>query len=79
MRWQPGVTIRDMEKEFIYDALKHFGGNKVAAAAALGISVRTIDNKLARYEGREAPVETKDAKPDQGKSFRFRQNRRANS
>jgi two-component system response regulator FlrC len=41
--------IRDMEKEMILRTLKEVGGNKARAAAILGVTVRTIRNKLNEY------------------------------
>jgi two-component system response regulator FlrC len=38
-----------MEKELILRTLKEVGGNKAKAAAILGVTVRTIRNKLAEY------------------------------
>ena len=47
--WQPGVTLADMEKKIILKAFECFQGNKTKTASALGIAVRTLDNKLALY------------------------------
>lgn len=41
--------IRDMEKELILQTLKDVNGNKTQAAKILGVSVRTIRNKLNEY------------------------------
>ncbi|NTU42072.1 MAG: sigma-54-dependent Fis family transcriptional regulator [Nitrospirales bacterium] len=41
--------IREMEKELIMKTLKEMNGNKTKAAKALGVSVRTIRNKLNEY------------------------------
>jgi DNA-binding NtrC family response regulator len=42
--------IRDMEKELILRTLKEVGGNKAKAASILGVTVRTIRNKLNEYK-----------------------------
>lgn len=42
-------TIYELERDHILSALEEFKGNKTRTAAALGISVRTIDNKLEQY------------------------------
>lgn len=47
--WQPGMTLAELEKRTILQALRVYGGNQTATADALGISVRTIANKLATY------------------------------
>lgn len=44
-----GGTIEDMEREMIRQALIKFTGNRTHAANALGISVRTLRNKLRLY------------------------------
>ncbi|MBI5575978.1 MAG: sigma-54-dependent Fis family transcriptional regulator [Deltaproteobacteria bacterium] len=41
--------IRDMEKEMILRTLKEVDGNKARAAELLGVTVRTIRNKLNEY------------------------------
>ncbi|MCK9362241.1 MAG: sigma-54 dependent transcriptional regulator [Syntrophales bacterium] len=42
-------TISDMEKKLIFDTLKAVAGNKSEAAKILGVSIRTIRNKLHEY------------------------------
>ena len=42
-------TIEDMEREMILRALKETNNNQQLAAQKLGISARTIRNKLKRY------------------------------
>ncbi len=46
--------IREMEKEMIFKTLKDVNGNKTKAARILGVSVRTIRNKLQEYDGETA-------------------------
>ncbi len=43
-------SIKEMEKELIVQTLKEVGGNKTKAARKLGVSVRTIRNKLNEYK-----------------------------
>ncbi len=52
----PGMTVDDMERKLIDLTLAHTGGNKTKAAAMLGISVKTLHNKLkaAGIEAAEA-------------------------
>jgi two-component system NtrC family response regulator len=46
-RSRPGpVTLRDMEMQAIYDALERHDGNKPSAANELGVSLKTLYNKL---------------------------------
>jgi DNA-binding NtrC family response regulator len=53
------VPLREMEKQLIFRALKDHQGNRTHAAEILGISVRTLRNKLNEYrndpEGVVAP------------------------
>lgn len=43
------MTIHELEKRYILKALLHFGGNKTQAANALGITIKTLYNKLHEY------------------------------
>ncbi|PKN33656.1 MAG: sigma-54-dependent Fis family transcriptional regulator [Deltaproteobacteria bacterium HGW-Deltaproteobacteria-19] len=46
----PGMTLRDAEKAMIFKTLKEVNGNRTTASKILGISVRTMRNKLHEYE-----------------------------
>lgn len=48
--WSPGVTLDAIEKQVILKAFRFYRGNKTATAQALGIAIRTLDNKLEKYE-----------------------------
>jgi PAS domain S-box-containing protein len=43
-----GTSLEEIEKQVIIETLKHYKGNKQAAAKALGIAARTIYRKLDR-------------------------------
>lgn len=43
------LTLREMEKELILRRLNRTGGNRTRAAEMLGISVRTLRNKINQY------------------------------
>jgi DNA-binding NtrC family response regulator len=45
----PVKTLKDVEKTLICDTLNQMGGNKTKAAKQLGISVRTLWNKVNEY------------------------------
>jgi DNA-binding NtrC family response regulator len=44
-----GQTIADVERHLILDTLVHCLGNRTHAARILGISIRTLRNKLNEY------------------------------
>lgn len=54
---QVGQTVAGMERKLIIDTLKHTLGNRTTAANILGISIRTLRNKLKQYqdEGFDVP------------------------
>ena len=52
-----GRTVEDVEKELILDTLSHCLGNRTQAAQVLGISIRTLRNKLKIYN-EEGPRKT---------------------
>jgi two-component system, NtrC family, response regulator HydG len=46
---QPGITIREMEKELIIKTLEDNEGNRTRSARILGITRRTLQHKLKEY------------------------------
>ena len=53
-----GRTVADVERDLIIDTLYHCLGNRTHAANILGISIRTLRNKLKQYseEGVRVPL-----------------------
>ncbi len=49
------VTLREMEQHLIFQALDETSGNRTHAAKLLGISVRTLRNKLHEYRQTVGP------------------------
>jgi DNA-binding NtrC family response regulator len=49
----PGMTVDKAEQELIRITLQHTGGNKTRAAEMLGISLKTLHNKLHRQHEEE--------------------------
>jgi two-component system, NtrC family, response regulator AtoC len=47
---QPGMTLKDLEREAIRRALQQSGGHRTQAAQSLGISTRTLQRKLKEYQ-----------------------------
>jgi two-component system, NtrC family, response regulator AtoC len=61
-----GMTYAEMETHMLLKTLAHYGGDKRATAAALGVSTRTIQNQLARLkhvDGRHADPAGTSARP----------------
>jgi DNA-binding NtrC family response regulator len=51
------LKLDELEKNAIRVALKQTGGNRTQAAAALGISIRTLRNKLQEYREAGDPID----------------------
>jgi two-component system, response regulator FlrC len=51
-----GRTVAEVERELILETLKHCLGNRTHAANILGISIRTLRNKLNEYAGDGVPI-----------------------
>ena len=52
-----GMTVAEVERDLILNTLDHCIGNRTHAANILGISIRTLRNKLKQYgdEGVDIP------------------------
>jgi two-component system response regulator FlrC len=48
-RIQAGMTVKEMERRLIFTTLKRVNDNRTHAAELLGISIRTLRNKLREY------------------------------
>jgi len=57
VRLPVGTTVGEAEKALIMLTLKHTKNNKTRAAEILGISLKTLFNKLKEYGAQEAAVE----------------------
>ncbi len=53
-----GATVGEVERELVLQTLARCGGNRTRAARVLGVSVRTLRNKIRQYtaEGIDVPV-----------------------
>lgn len=50
-----GTTLSEVERSLIFATLEHFDGHKERTAAALGVSLKTLYNRLKEYGGEGAP------------------------
>jgi two-component system, response regulator FlrC len=51
-----GRTVAEVERDLILETLKHCLGNRTHAAKILGVSIRTLRNKLNEYAGAGVPI-----------------------
>jgi len=49
VRFRVGMTFDDIEREMLLKTLAYYNNNKRSAARALGITTKTIYNRLLRY------------------------------
>ena len=49
--WLIGSSLRDVERDMVLETLSHTRGNRTEAARLLGVSVRTLRNKIVEYSG----------------------------
>ena len=57
----PGMTVDEAEQKLIIATLDSAGGNKTRAAEMLGISLKTLHNKLNRFKSAEFGVRNSEA------------------
>jgi len=55
------MSLGDLERQHIERVLRHFGGNKTQAAKSLGITPKTLYNKLQTYRSADVPANTRKA------------------
>ena len=53
-----GATVGEVERELVLQTLARCAGNRTRAARVLGVSVRTLRNKIRQYtaDGIDVPV-----------------------
>ena len=57
LRFSIGTSLAAMERETIFATLEHCNGNKRRAAEVLGVSLKTLYNRLAEYSAASAEAE----------------------
>ncbi len=62
-----GMTVKEMEHKLIGQTLKHVNQNRTYAASMLGISIRTLRNKLKEYMDLETPIAGQGRENDDGR------------
>lgn len=49
LSYDPSLTLNDIQKVYVLQSLQHFKGNKTKVAKALGVTIKTLYNKLHEY------------------------------
>jgi DNA-binding NtrC family response regulator len=50
-RWLVGSPISAVERDLVLETLTHTHGNRTASARLLGVSIRTLRNRITEYSG----------------------------
>jgi DNA-binding NtrC family response regulator len=50
-RWLVGSPLSVVERDLVLETLAHTHGNRTLSAQLLGLSVRTLRNKITEYSG----------------------------
>ena len=57
VQWMPGLTLEKLEEMVIRECLRFNKGNKMQTASMLGITTKTLYNKIDKYDEIEKTVE----------------------
>lgn len=63
-RYLVGSPLRDIEQDLVLETLANTRGNRTASARLLGVSVRTLRNKIAEYAARGVDVPRHETRGD---------------
>jgi hypothetical protein len=63
-RWLVGSPLRAIEQDLVLETLANTGGNRTASARLLGVSVRTLRNKINEYAARGLYVPRHETRDD---------------
>ena len=64
-----GSTVGEIERELVLQTLARFDGNRTHAARVLGLSVRTLRNKIRQYSAEGSDVPRARARLSRGERF----------
>jgi transposase len=57
LNWYPGQTLATIEREAITQALRYYGANNAMVARSLGVSERTIYDRIKEYRLQDEVIE----------------------
>lgn len=74
--WKPGLSLGEMERQLFAMTLESTGGNRARAAELLGVSLRTVRNKVREFglPPRNNYVRNADAQGNDRRASEFRSN-----
>lgn len=55
-RWLVGSPLRDVERDLVLETLASTHGNRTVSARLLGMSIRTLRNKITEYSSDGATI-----------------------
>lgn len=64
LRIAVGTNLADVERWMIFATLQKCGGNKTRAAALLGVSLKTLYNRLNAYRAQGLAMDYESGEPD---------------
>jgi len=51
--WSPGMTLEGLSDQVIEKAFQFYNQNKTVTAQSLGITVRTLENRMEKYAAKK--------------------------
>lgn len=57
VRWLVGTSVSDVERDLIVQTLADSDGNRTVSAQILGVSIRTLRNKITEYSDQGIDVQ----------------------
>lgn len=72
LTWTPGVTLQDIERSCIMQALRYFNGNTASVGRSLGISDRTVRKRIDEYKAQDRVREMRSEATHQRNSLKLK-------